>query len=70
MKAQISKRINIFYSVIGTVLFLASGVMIIEYRERGRRGRTHDIGMTKGVVALINGLIFLMDAIFTFRLKK
>jgi hypothetical protein len=70
MKAQINKRIMLFYSLLGTVLFITSGVFIIQSWERAFRTRTRDLAMTKGVVAIINGVIFFMDTIFTFRQKK
>ncbi|KAG5684254.1 hypothetical protein PVAND_013490 [Polypedilum vanderplanki] len=70
MKAQINKRIMLFYSLLGSALFLTSGVFIIQSWERAFRTRTRDLAMTKGVVSIINGVIFLMDTIFTFRQKK
>jgi uncharacterized membrane protein HdeD (DUF308 family) len=70
MKATINKRIMLFYSLLGTALFLTSGVFIIQSWERAFRTRTRDLAMTKGVVSIINGVIFLMDTIFTFRQKK
>lgn len=70
MKATINKRIMLFYSLLGTVLFILSGVFIIQSWERAFRTRTRDLAMTKGVVSIINGVIFFMDTIFTFRQKK
>lgn len=70
MKATINKRIMLFYSLLGAVLFITSGVFIIQSWERAFRTRTRDLAMTKGVVSIINGVIFFMDTIFTFRQKK
>lgn len=70
MKASINKRINLFYSLMGSGLFLVSGVFIIQAWEHAFRTRTRDLAITKGAVSLINGIIFLMDTIFTFREKK
>lgn len=70
MKATINKRIMLFYSLLGAALFLTSGFFIIQSWERAFRTRTRDLAMTKGVVSIINGIIFVMDTIFTFRQKK
>lgn len=70
MKASLNKRIMLLYSILGTVLFLTSGIFIIQSWDRAFRNRQRDLAMTKGVVSIINGIIFLMDTIFTFRQKK
>ncbi|XP_055551357.1 uncharacterized protein LOC129733841 [Wyeomyia smithii] len=70
MKAHVHRRLNLFYSLLGCALFLTSGVFIIQAWEHAFRTRTRDLAITKGSVALINGVIFLMDTIFTFRDRK
>lgn len=70
MKAKVHKRIAIFYSLLGGAMFLTSGVFIIEAWERAYRTRTRDLAMTKGAVAIINGIIFIMDTIFAFSYNK
>lgn len=70
MKAKINKRIMLFYSLMGAGLFLTSGFFILQSWERAFRNRTRDLAMCKGIISIINGVIFAMDAIFTFRQKK
>ncbi|XP_058448514.1 uncharacterized protein LOC131428528 [Malaya genurostris] len=70
MKAHVHRRQNLFYSLLGCGLFLTSGVFIIKAWEHAYRTRTRDLAITKGSVALINGIIFLMDTVFTFRDRK
>ncbi|XP_065092535.1 uncharacterized protein LOC135713355 [Ochlerotatus camptorhynchus] len=70
MKAHVHRRLNLFYSLLGCALFLTAGVFIIEAWEHAFRTRTRDLAITKGSVAIINGVIFLMDTIFTFRERK
>lgn len=70
MKAHVHRRLNLFYSLLGCALFLTSGVFIIEAWEHAFRTRTRDLAITKGSIAIINGVIFLMDTIFTFRERK
>uniref|UniRef100_A0A182MKX9 MARVEL domain-containing protein n=1 Tax=Anopheles culicifacies TaxID=139723 RepID=A0A182MKX9_9DIPT len=70
MKAHLHRRLSIFYSLLGCACFLTSGVFIIEAWEHAFRTRTRDLAITKGSIAVINGVIFLMDTIFTFRERK
>ncbi|XP_049283569.1 uncharacterized protein LOC125763905 [Anopheles funestus] len=70
MKAHLNRRLSIFYSLLGCGCFLTSGVFIIEAWEHAFRTRTRDLAITKGSIAVINGVIFLMDTIFTFRERK
>ncbi|XP_001660924.2 uncharacterized protein LOC5573526 [Aedes aegypti] len=70
MKAHIHRRLNLFYSLLGCALFLTAGIFIIEAWEHAFRTRTRDLAITKGSIAIINGVIFLMDTIFTFRERK
>uniref|UniRef100_A0A182Y548 Uncharacterized protein n=1 Tax=Anopheles stephensi TaxID=30069 RepID=A0A182Y548_ANOST len=70
MKAHLHRRLSIFYSLLGCACFLTSGVFIIEAWEHAFRTRTRDLAITKGSIAVINGVIFLMDTIFTFRDRK
>lgn len=69
MKAPFSKRVDIFLSVIGTAAFVTSGIFIIEEWENSFRTRTRDLAILKGSVSILNGIIFGLDALFTFRDK-
>lgn len=65
--SPIDKRLNIFYSIIGCALFITSGVFIIESWEKSFRTKTRDLAMAKGSVAIINGAMFFLDTVFTYR---
>lgn len=69
MKARINKRLDIFFSLMGSALFEASGVLIIEAWEHSFRTRTRDLAILKGSISIINGVLFLFDCIFTFKDK-
>ncbi|XP_030566062.1 uncharacterized protein LOC115766316 isoform X1 [Drosophila novamexicana] len=69
MRAPIHKRIDIFFSVLGCALFVASGVFIIEAWEFSFRTRTRDLALIKASLSIVNGVLFGFDAIFTFRDK-
>lgn len=66
MKAHNNRRLAIFYSILGSAMFMTSGVFIIESWERAFRTRIRDLAIAKGIVAIVNGIIFIMDTIFTF----
>uniref|UniRef100_A0A182JEN2 Uncharacterized protein n=1 Tax=Anopheles atroparvus TaxID=41427 RepID=A0A182JEN2_ANOAO len=70
IKAHLHRRLSVFYSLLGCTCFLTSGVFIIEAWKHAFRTRMRDLAITKGSIAIINGVIFLMDTIFTFRERK
>jgi len=63
----ISKRIDIFYSIAGAALFIASGALTIQYFQDRAKGELRDIGLSKGALAIINGVLFVIDAFFSIR---
>ncbi|XP_065365081.1 uncharacterized protein LOC135958136 [Calliphora vicina] len=69
MRASIHRRIDIFFSIMGCALFIASGVFVIEAWEHSFRTRTRDLALIKASLAIVNGVLFGFDAIFTFRDK-
>lgn len=70
MKVQLNKRILLLYSSFGSILFLTSGIFIIRSWESSPRDTTRDYAMIKGVISIMNSIVFFMDTIFTFRQKK
>lgn len=72
LSTPINKRIDIFFSLIGCVLFIATGALIIQewnddlihstFKTEARK-----LALTKGGLAIVNGIIFFCDVIFTFR---
>lgn len=69
MRATIHRRIDIFFSIMGCGLFIASGVFVIEAWEHSFRTRTRDLALIKASLSIVNGVLFGFDAIFTFRDK-
>lgn len=68
MSTPLNKRLDIFLSIIGALLFIASGWLIIDYwNDRLIKTDTRNIALTKGALAIVNGVIFLADGFFTFR---
>jgi len=56
-------------------LFITSGVLIIQYWNDTIGGKftgwvsndSKTTGITKGSLAIVNGIVFLIDVVFTFR---
>lgn len=68
MNTPINKRIDIFFSLVGAALFIATGVMVIQHWEDAFiKSDTRKLALAKGSVAIINGVIFFLDTILTFR---
>lgn len=63
-----NKRIDILYSLVGCALFITAGALIIEeWNNAIFKTDTRKLALTKGGLAIVNGVIFFVDAIFTFR---
>lgn len=63
--------IDIFFSLIGGALFIAVGSMILNDWNNGFhsaiKSEVHKLAITKGSLAIVNGILFFADVIFTFR---
>lgn len=65
----INKRVDILFAIIGSVMFIASGALAIKhYNDIAFIITEADkLGLTKGILALVNGVLFLVSSTFTFR---
>lgn len=63
----VGKKVDIFFSLAGCALFVASGALSIQFFDNMYKGDLRDKGLAKGSLAIINGVFFLLDAVFTFR---
>jgi hypothetical protein len=68
LNTPINKRIDIFFSLIGAALFIATGVMVIQHWEDAFiKNETRKIALAKGGLSIANGIFFFLDTILTFR---
>ncbi|XP_041978664.1 uncharacterized protein LOC121732763 [Aricia agestis] len=67
MQTPTHKRIDIFYTLVGVALFVASGAVIIDRYQHAGKGQTRDYNLAKASLAIINGAIMLVDAVLTQR---
>lgn len=78
MGTPINKRIDLFFSLIGCAMFITSGVLIIQFWNKDNVSAISEkfgfgtpdskkYGLTKGGLAVTNGILFLVDVVFTFR---
>jgi uncharacterized membrane protein HdeD (DUF308 family) len=58
---------DIFYSLVGCALYIAAGAFVIQYFDGRSKSETRDIGLAKGAMAIINGVVFLIDSLLSFR---
>lgn len=63
----VSKKLDLFFSLLGCAMFIASGVLILQEWESGFKTDRRRMAISKGALAIINGVLFFFDAIFTFR---
>lgn len=67
MGNPINKKIDIFFSLIGCAMFIASGVLILQEWESGFKTERRRLAISKGSLAIVNGVLFFFDSVFTFR---
>jgi hypothetical protein len=75
LNTPINKRLDIFYSIVGAIMFIASGVLILQYWNDSVGGKiigafsndNKNTGYAKGGLAIVNGVLFIVDVFFTFR---
>jgi uncharacterized membrane protein HdeD (DUF308 family) len=53
--------------LVGCALFIAAGAFVIQYFDGQRKSDTRDIGLAKGAMAIIAGVVFLIDSVLSFR---
>jgi len=68
LNTPINKRIDIFFSLIGAALFIATGVMVIQHWDNAIiKTEARKLALTKGGLSIVNGVLFFLDTILTFR---
>lgn len=65
MQTPINKRIDMFFSLVGVGMFIASGALIIDTWHNSYSGRPKDLQLSKASMAIINGGLLLLDAVLT-----
>ncbi|XP_022917073.1 uncharacterized protein [Onthophagus taurus] len=66
MGSPITRRIDLFFCLVGIAVFVAAGALNIKHFENSS-GKWKDYGLAKGSLAVINGVFFLLDAVTTWR---
>ncbi|XP_029044864.1 uncharacterized protein LOC117601835 [Osmia lignaria lignaria] len=66
--APVDRRVDLFFSLVGCVLFIVAGALNIDFFSNlAYKGSFRDTGIAKGVISLVEGVLFLVDAFFTYR---
>ncbi|CAH0773932.1 unnamed protein product [Bemisia tabaci] len=64
----INKKIDLFFVVLGAILYLASGFYSIQHFSGWAYNKDQaNLGLTKGWLAVVNGIIFIVDAVFVYQ---
>lgn len=67
MSTPFNKKIDIFFSLVGCALFVAVGALNIKIFQDYSKSEWRDYGLAKASLAIINGAIFLLDSLLTWR---
>ena len=63
-------RQETLYNVVGFIMMITAGAMAVETYHDAGKGETRDAGLAMGSLAIINAIIYLVDAFVAFRLKR
>ena len=63
----INRRIDIYFCLLGCALFIASGSLEVQWFQDKGKSSIRDYGLAKAALAIINGIFFLVDAVFVYR---
>ncbi|KAH0948919.1 hypothetical protein HN011_008068 [Eciton burchellii] len=66
-ETPVDRSMGLFFTIIGFVLFIITGALNVDYFDRLNKSQLRDIGLSKGSLSIIQGIIFLIDAIITYR---
>lgn len=58
------------FNIVGFIMMITAGCMAIETYHDAGRGETRDAGLAMGALAIINSILYLVDAFVAFRLKR
>ncbi|KAF0300246.1 hypothetical protein FJT64_023939 [Amphibalanus amphitrite] len=58
------------YNIVGFIMMISAGAMAVETYHDAGKGDTRDAGLAMGSLAIINAIIYLVDAFVAFRLKR
>ncbi|KAL3272589.1 hypothetical protein HHI36_014059 [Cryptolaemus montrouzieri] len=64
--SAVGSKIDLYYSIVGVVLFVAAGYYNIDYFKDDRLD-SKNYGLIKGSLAIINAVVFLIDALLGWR---
>ncbi|XP_072392961.1 uncharacterized protein [Diabrotica undecimpunctata] len=67
LKCPLDKKIDIYYSIVGCSLFLATGILnMLRYTDYSS-SRWKTFGIFKSLFSLVNAVLFAVDAFFTYK---
>ncbi|KAK0173436.1 hypothetical protein PV328_006632 [Microctonus aethiopoides] len=68
MGTPVNRRIDLFFSLVGCALFVASGALVIQaFDKLSHRSDFRDKGLARGSLCVIEGALLLVDSFLTFR---
>ncbi|KAK9744988.1 hypothetical protein QE152_g7332 [Popillia japonica] len=67
VSTPITRRIDVYFGIIGVILFVATGAINIKFFEGYSKHEYGKYGLAKGSLAIVNGVLFLLDSLITWR---
>uniref|UniRef100_A0A1B6L227 DUF7775 domain-containing protein n=1 Tax=Graphocephala atropunctata TaxID=36148 RepID=A0A1B6L227_9HEMI len=67
---SINKSVDLFFCVAGAILYILSAWFTYNHFSGWKFNTGHaNLGITKSVLALIQGIVFIVDGFFTFKIE-
>ncbi|CAH0723278.1 unnamed protein product, partial [Brenthis ino] len=66
MQTPLQKRLDLFYSIVGALLFVTSGAVVIDGLYNFPTSEYKRINMAKASLSIVTGAVFLTDAVLTY----
>lgn len=67
---SINKTVDLFFCVVGAVLYILAGIFTYQHFHGWKFNTSHaNLGLTKSGLAIIQGIVFIVDAFFTFKIE-
>lgn len=67
MSSPITRKIDVYFGIAGVIVFVATGAVNIKFFEHYSKSEYGKYGLAKGSLAIINGVLFLLDSLITWR---
>ncbi|XP_050294954.1 uncharacterized protein LOC126735096 [Anthonomus grandis grandis] len=67
MESPINRKVEVFFCLVGCSLFAAAGTLNLIFFEKYSKSEWKNYGLTKGILAVVDAALFLINSVLTWR---